>query len=81
MAADVIVADIGMPEIDGYEFIRRVRHRSLERGGAIPAAALTAYARTQDRLRLLSEGYQMHVPKPVQPAELVAVVASLAKRI
>jgi PAS domain S-box-containing protein len=78
---DVIVADIGMPEVDGYEFIRRVRKRSLEQGGAIPAAALTAYARTQDRLRLLSEGYQMHVPKPVQPAELVTVVASLAKRI
>jgi PAS domain S-box-containing protein len=77
---DVLVADIGMPELDGYEFIRRVRLRSREQGGAIPAVALTAYARIQDRLRVLSEGYQMHIPKPVQPAELVTVVASLAKR-
>jgi PAS domain S-box-containing protein len=78
---DVLVADIGMPEIDGYEFIRRVRSRSLQSGGAIPAVALTAYARTQDRMRVLSAGYQMHVPKPIQPAELVTVVASLAKRL
>ena len=77
---DVLVADIGMPEVDGYEFIREVRLRSPENGGTIPAAALTAYARTQDRLRVLSEGYQMHVPKPIQPAELITVVASLAKR-
>jgi PAS domain S-box-containing protein len=78
---DVLVADIGMPDVDGYEFIRQVRARSPQRGGAVPAAALTAYARTQDRLRVLSEGYQMHVPKPIQPAELVTVVASLAKRL
>jgi PAS domain S-box-containing protein len=78
---DVLVADIGMPEVDGYEFIRKVRRRSPQNGGTIPAAALTAYARTQDRLRILSEGYQMHVSKPVQPAELVTVVASLAKRL
>jgi CheY-like chemotaxis protein len=77
---DILVADIGMPDVDGYEFIRQVRARIPESGGAVPAAALTAYARTQDRLRVLSEGYQMHVPKPIQPAELVAVVASLAKR-
>jgi PAS domain S-box-containing protein len=77
---DVLVADIGMPESDGYDFIRQVRLRGRERGGAIPAAALTAYARTQDRLRVLSDGYQMHIPKPVQPAELVTVVASLARR-
>jgi PAS domain S-box-containing protein len=78
---DVLVADIGMPNVDGYEFIRQVRARSPESGGAVPAAALTAYARTQDRLRVLSEGYQMHVPKPFQPAELVTVVASLVKRL
>jgi CheY-like chemotaxis protein len=77
---DVIVADIGMPEVDGYEFIRQVRARNAERGGHIPAAALTAYARTQDRMKVLSAGFQMHVPKPIQPAELVTVVASLAKR-
>ena len=77
---DVLVADIGMPEVDGYEFIRKVRLRSPDNGGTIPAAALTAFARTQDRLRVLSEGYQMHVPKPIQPAELITVVASLARR-
>jgi CheY-like chemotaxis protein/two-component sensor histidine kinase len=78
---DVLVADIGMPEVDGYEFIRRVRARGPHGGGAVPAAALTAYARTQDRMRVLSEGYQTHVPKPIQSAELVTVVASLAKRL
>jgi PAS domain S-box-containing protein len=78
---DVLVADIGMPGQDGYELIHRVRARSPENGGAVPAAALTAYARTKDRLRVLSEGYQTHVPKPIRPAELIMVVASLAKRI
>jgi PAS domain S-box-containing protein len=78
---DVLVADIGMPDVDGYEFIRQVRARSPQSGGAVPAAALTAYARIQDRLRVLAAGYQMHVPKPIQPTELVTVVASLAKRL
>jgi CheY-like chemotaxis protein len=78
---DVLVADIGMPGVDGYEFIRQVRARSPQSGGAVPAAALTAYARTQDRLRVLSAGYQMHILKPIQPVELVMVVASLAKRL
>jgi CheY-like chemotaxis protein len=78
---DVLVADIGMPGVDGYEFIRQVRARSPQSGGAVPAAALTAYARTQDRLRVLSAGYQMHIPKPIQPVELATVVASLAKRL
>ncbi len=78
---DVLVADIGMPDVDGYDLIKQVRARSPRNGGDVPAAALTAYARTQDRLRVLSEGYQMHVPKPIQPPELVMVVASLAKKI
>ena len=78
---DVLVADIGMPEVDGYAFISQVRTRSPQDGGNVPAAALTAYARTQDRLRVLSSGYQMHIPKPIQPAELVTVVASLARRL
>jgi len=77
---DVLVADIGMPEVDGYDLIRQVRARSLEKGGRIPAIALTAFAKTQDRLRVLSSGYQMHVPKPVQPDELITVVASVARR-
>lgn len=76
----VIVSDIEMPGEDGYSFIRRVRERTAEQGGMIPAAALTAYSRSQDRLLALSSGFQMHVPKPVEPAEIVAVVWSLARR-
>ena len=77
---DVLVSDIGMPERDGYDLIKSVRELFPEQGGQIPAVALTAYARVEDRLRVLSAGFQMHVPKPVEPAELLAVVASLAKR-
>jgi PAS domain S-box-containing protein len=77
---DVLISDIGMPEEDGYELIRRIRQLPPESGGAVPAVALTAYARAEDRLRVLREGYQMHVPKPVELAELVAVVASLVQR-
>jgi PAS domain S-box-containing protein len=76
----VIVSDIGMPDEDGYNFIRRVRTLPPEAGGNTPAAALTAYARMEDRVRALSAGYQTHVAKPVDPAELAAVVASLAGR-
>jgi CheY-like chemotaxis protein len=76
---DVLVSDINMPEIDGYELIRRVRAMKSEQGGRIPAIALTAYARAEDRLRALQSGYQTHVPKPVEPAELEVVVATLAK--
>ncbi|BAZ23110.1 two-component hybrid sensor and regulator [Kalymmatonema gypsitolerans NIES-4073] len=84
---DVLVSDIGMPEEDGYSLIRKVR--SLERAGdisspqqgaKIPAAALTAYARPEDRMRAIQEGYQLHLPKPVEPAELATVVASLVGR-
>jgi PAS domain S-box-containing protein len=76
---DVLVSDINMPEIDGYELIRRVRAMKPEQGGRIPAVALTAYARAEDRLRALKSGYQTHMPKPVEPAELEVVVATLAK--
>jgi PAS domain S-box-containing protein len=76
---DVLVSDINMPEIDGYELIRRVRAMKPQQGGRIPAIALTAYARAEDRLRALQSGYQTHVPKPVEPAELEVVVATLAK--
>jgi PAS domain S-box-containing protein len=75
-APDVIISDIGMPEQDGYEFMRAVR----DRGYKMPAVALTAFARAEDRIRSIQSGYQMHLPKPVDPAELVAIVASLAGR-
>ena len=75
---DVLVSDIGMPGEDGYALIRRVREREAARGGKLPAVALTAYARDEDRTRALLSGFHAHVAKPVNPAELVAVVASLA---
>ncbi|HEY8558827.1 MAG TPA: PAS domain-containing protein [Pyrinomonadaceae bacterium] len=75
---DVLVSDIGMPERDGYELIKNVRALPPARGGRIPAVALTAYARFEDRLKALSAGFQMHVPKPVEPAELLTIVAGLA---
>jgi len=84
---DVLVSDIGMPEEDGYSLIRKVRAieragdiSSPQQGGKIPAAALTAYARPEDRMRAIQEGYQLHLPKPVEPAELATVVASLVGR-
>jgi CheY-like chemotaxis protein len=77
---DVIISDIGMPAEDGFEFIRKVRLLPPERGGKIPAVALTAYARAEDRLRVLRSGYQMHISKPVELAELVAVVANVGKQ-
>jgi CheY-like chemotaxis protein len=77
---DILVSDIGMPDEDGYELMRKIRALPAEGGGKVPAIALTAYARTEDRLQALRAGYQMHVPKPVELAELVAVIASLALR-
>jgi signal transduction histidine kinase/ActR/RegA family two-component response regulator len=73
----VLISDIGMPDEDGYSLIESVRALPAERGGQIPAVALTAYARAEDRLRALKAGYNMHVPKPVEPAELAAVIASI----
>jgi signal transduction histidine kinase/FixJ family two-component response regulator len=73
---DVIVSDIGMPQKDGYEFIREVRKQGI----MTPAVALSAYARAEDRLRSAQNGYQTHLAKPVEPAELVAVIARLAGR-
>jgi PAS domain S-box-containing protein len=77
---DVLVSDIGMPDLDGYEFIARVRSMENQNGKQIPAVALTAYARTEDRIRALNAGFQIHVPKPVEPTELTTVVATLAGR-
>jgi PAS domain S-box-containing protein len=76
----VLVSDIGMPGEDGYELIRRVRALPAEGGGRTPAVAVTAYARTEDRLRAMRAGFEMHVSKPVELTELIVVVANLARR-
>jgi PAS domain S-box-containing protein len=77
---DVLVSDIGMPEEDGYSLIRRVRALPADQGGRIPAIALTAYARAEDRVKAVVSGFQHHLSKPVEPMELIAVVASLVDR-
>ncbi len=78
---DVLVSDIAMAEQDGYDLIRWVRDLPPERGGAVPAAAVTAYARSEDRRRALLAGFNMHLSKPFDPGELLAVVASLGGRV
>jgi PAS domain S-box-containing protein len=78
-APDVLLSDIGMPDEDGYSLIRRIRELPRGRGGMMPAACLTGYVSADDRRRSLLAGFSMHVPKPIDPAELVAVVASLAR--
>jgi CheY-like chemotaxis protein len=77
---DVLVSDIGMPDEDGYTLIKKVRELDAKQPGWIPALALTAYASVEDRMRALSAGFQMHMTKPLDPAELVTVVASLCGR-
>jgi CheY-like chemotaxis protein len=77
---DVLISDIAMPEEDGYALITKIRARSPEHGGDIPAAALTAYAKIEDRVKILAAGFQMYLSKPADPSELIAVVASLAVR-
>jgi PAS domain S-box-containing protein len=74
---DLLVSDIEMANEDGYSLIRKVRAWEAERGRRIPAIALTAHARPSDRLRALAEGFQIHMPKPVEPAELVLAIANL----
>jgi CheY-like chemotaxis protein len=76
---DVIVSDIGMPGMDGYEFIRAVRSRPREKGGQLPALALSAYVRSEDRQLALASGYQAHVSKPVDPAALLGSIAELVE--
>lgn len=78
---DIIVSDIGMPGTDGYQFIRAVRKLGEEEGGKAPAIALTAFARSEDRQRAMLAGFDMHIAKPVEPAELIAVVARLSRRV
>jgi CheY-like chemotaxis protein len=76
---DLLVSDIGLPGEDGYSLIKRVRAID-QRAGQVPAIALTAYATPEDRVRVLSAGFQMHIAKPVDPEELVTIIANLAER-
>jgi signal transduction histidine kinase/ActR/RegA family two-component response regulator len=77
---DVLISDIAMPEEDGYVLIKKIRARSARQSGDVPAAALTAYAKIDDRVSILAAGFQMYLSKPADPSELIAVVASLAAR-
>jgi signal transduction histidine kinase/ActR/RegA family two-component response regulator len=77
---DVLVSDIGLPDEDGYSLVRQIRLRQKEHGGGVPAIALTGYARADDRDRALAGGFQAHIAKPVDPAELLAAIADVAGR-
>ncbi|MCC5617443.1 response regulator [Nostoc sp. CHAB 5836] len=77
--ADILISDIGMSEQDGYTLIRKLRSLEPEKGGSIPAIALTAYTREEDRLEALSAGFQQHLSKPIDPAKLIAMVANVLK--
>ena len=77
----VLLSDLGMPDWDGFDLIRAVRDLPSDRGGEIPAIAISAFARSEDRRRAMIAGYQTHLAKPVEPSELIAVVASLTGRI
>ncbi|HSE99106.1 MAG TPA: response regulator, partial [Blastocatellia bacterium] len=78
---DILIADIAMPGENGFDLIRKIREMGPERGGDIPAIALTAYAAHEDRLRAIAEGFQMHLAKPVSIHELVSCVASLTRAV
>ncbi|AFY47165.1 response regulator with CheY-like receiver, AAA-type ATPase, and DNA-binding domains [Nostoc sp. PCC 7524] len=74
---DVLISDIAMPEIDGYMLIRQVRQQPAQQGGNIPAIALTAYAGEVNQQQAIAAGFQMHIPKPIDPDELMEAIASL----
>ncbi len=78
---DVVLADIGMPAMDGYEFVKQLRALEPQRGRDVPVVALTALARSEDRRRAMLAGFDLHMAKPAEPAELVAVVGRLARRV
>jgi CheY-like chemotaxis protein len=80
-APQILISDIGLADMDGYELIRRVRSDDQQRFSAVPAIALTAYARAEDRARALRAGYQAHLSKPVEPAELLMTIASFARMV
>ncbi|MFL6672219.1 MAG: ATP-binding protein [Massilia sp.] len=74
---DLLISDLGMPEVDGFELLAQVRALGREHGGQLPALALTAFARSEDRLRALEAGFSAHISKPVEPSELIAAVAAI----
>jgi CheY-like chemotaxis protein len=76
----VLLLDLGMPQMTGFELIERIRRSDDPRVRTLPAAALTAYARSEDRTKALRSGFQLHLAKPVDPAELMAAIAALAQR-
>jgi CheY-like chemotaxis protein len=78
---DVLLSDIGMPEVDGYMLMRKVRALSAERGARLPAIALTAYAGEYNQQQAIAAGFQLHISKPVEPEELVRAIATLVGRI
>jgi CheY-like chemotaxis protein len=78
---ELLISDIGLPGVDGYDLMQQIRQKDVGDGGGIPAVALTAYARTEDRTRALLAGYQAHLAKPVEPTELLATIASFAELI
>ena len=74
----ILISDIGLPDVDGYDLIRKIREGFEQRSSTLPAIALTAYARAEDRSRALRSGYQAHLAKPVEPSELLMTIASFA---
>jgi CheY-like chemotaxis protein len=76
---DVLICDVGMPDTDGYALMQQVRARTSDRGGSVPAVALTGYTTVEDRARAVSVGYQRHLAKPVEPFDLTRVVAELVE--
>jgi len=78
---DALVSDIGLPDEDGYGLIRQIRQYEAEHGGFLPAVALTGYARAEDRARSLAAGFQAHVPKPIEPVELVTAIATMTHHL
>jgi CheY-like chemotaxis protein len=78
---DALVSDIGLPDEDGYGLIRQIRQYETEHGGFLPAVALTGHARAEDRARILAAGFQAYVPKPVDPVELTAAIATITHHL
>ena len=76
---DVLVTDIGLADEDGYALVRQIRQHEATNGGFLPAIALTGFARAEDRTRILAAGFQAHVSKPLDPAELTAAIAAVAR--